>query len=164
MKKLILFIVCNFICIYICTAEPMYFLLGQSNINVEFNYEHTKLVSISYQNFIALKNAVGAEWENLFLEELNDELEDEDMIFGDFPESPYLMLCHVVSISDNGTIRLDIRFINPWADCVYVDALETAVRAIAKVNRFEQWLNERGDNEEFSASYIRKKWEEWDDE
>lgn len=52
----------------------------------------------------------------------------------------------------------------PWADCVYVDALETAVRAIAKVNRFEQWLNERGDNEEFSASYIRKKWEEWDDE
>ena len=112
MKKLILFIVCNFICIYICTAEPMYFLLGQSNINVEFNYEHTKLVSISYQNFIALKNAVGVEWENLFLEELNDELEDEDMIFGDFPESPYLMLCHVVSISDNGTIRLDIRFIN----------------------------------------------------
>lgn len=51
-----------------------------------------------------------------------------------------------------------------WADCVYVDALETAVRALTKVNRFERWLNERGDNEEFSASDIRKKWEEWDDE
>lgn len=48
----------------------------------------------------------------------------------------------------------------PWADCVYVDALKKALEAIAKVNHFEQWLNEREDNEEFSASYIRKKWEE----
>lgn len=52
----------------------------------------------------------------------------------------------------------------PWADCVYVDALKIAVEAIAKVDRFEALLNGDEDDEELFASYIRKMQREENDE
>lgn len=51
-----------------------------------------------------------------------------------------------------------------WMDGLNTEALEIAMKAVARAEQFEKWLNECGDNEEFSASYIRKKWGEEDDE
>lgn len=47
-----------------------------------------------------------------------------------------------------------------WMDGLNTEALEIALKAVEKVSRFEEWLKGCEDNEEFFASYIRKKWEE----
>ena len=59
-----------------------------------------------------MRQAVSCEWERLFLNELNDELEDHEITFGDHSEVVYTMLCNILYVSINGTIIMDIRFIN----------------------------------------------------
>lgn len=93
-------------------ADPMFFLLGQKNVNVEFNYEHTRVANIDSVDFADLKYAVKEKWERLFLHDLNEELEDNDIVFGDCSECVYTMWCNILSISANGTIIMDIRFVN----------------------------------------------------
>ena len=93
-------------------AEPMYFLLNQKKVNVEFNYDHVRVDNIDSTDFADLRQAVSCEWERLFLNELNDELEDPEITFGDHSEVVYTMLCNILYVSINGTIIMDIRFIN----------------------------------------------------
>lgn len=93
-------------------ADPMYFLLNQKKVNVEFNYDHARVDNIDSTDFADLRQAVSCEWERLFLNELNDELEDHEITFGDHSEVVYTMLCNILYVSINGTIIMDIRFIN----------------------------------------------------
>ena len=93
-------------------ADPMYFLLSQKKVNVEFNYEHARVDNIDSTDFADLRHAVSCEWERLFLNELNDELDDHEITFGDHSEAVYTMLCNILYVSTNGTIIMDIRFIN----------------------------------------------------
>lgn len=94
------------------SADPMYFLLSQKKVNVEFNYEHARVDNIGSTDFADLRHAVSCEWERLFLNELNDELDDHEITFGDHSEAVYTMLCNILYVSTNGTIIMDIRFIN----------------------------------------------------
>ena len=94
------------------SADPMYFLLSQKKVNVEFNYEHARVDNIDSTDFANLRHAVSCEWERLFLNELNDELDDHEITFGDHSEAVYTMLCNILYVSTNGTIIMDIRFIN----------------------------------------------------
>lgn len=94
------------------SADPMYFLLSQKKVNVEFNYEHARADNIDSTDFADLRHAVSCEWERLFLNELNDELDDHEITFGDHSETVYTMLCNILYVSTNGTIIMDIRFIN----------------------------------------------------
>lgn len=94
------------------SADPMYFLLSQKKVNVEFNYEHARADNIDSTDFADLRHAVSCEWERLFLNELNDELDDHEITFGDHSEAVYTMLCNILYVSTNGTIIMDIRFIN----------------------------------------------------
>ena len=93
-------------------ADPMYFLLNQKKVNVEFNYDHARVDNIDSTDFADLRQAVSCEWERLFLNGLNDELEDHEITFGDHSEVVYTMLCNILYVSTNGTIIMDIRFIN----------------------------------------------------
>ena len=94
-------------------ANPMYFLLGKKQVNVEFDYTNTVVENLELRDFQDLQSVKGIEWERLFLEELNDEIDDDiDIQFGDYPESSYTMLCIVLSESLNGTTKMDVRFIN----------------------------------------------------
>ena len=94
------------------SADPMYFLLSQKKVNVEFNSEHARVDNIDSTDFADLRHAVSCEWERLFLNELNDELDDHEITFGDHSEAVYTMLCNILYVSTNGTIIMDIRFIN----------------------------------------------------
>jgi hypothetical protein len=51
-----------------------------------------------------------------------------------------------------------------WMDGLNTEALGVAMKALARAEQFEKWLNGCKDNEEFSVSYIRKKWEEEEEE
>ena len=94
-------------------ANPMYFLLGKKQVNVEFDYTSTVVENLDLRDFQDLQSSVGVKWEQLFLDELNDEIEDDlEIKFGDYPESSYTMLCIVLSVSLNGTTKMDVRFIN----------------------------------------------------
>lgn len=93
-------------------ANPMYFLLGEKQVNVEFDYSSTIVENLDNRDFQELQLAVGTEWERLFLHELNAEVEDLEVKFGDYPESVYTVLCIILSVSLNGTTKMDVRFIN----------------------------------------------------
>lgn len=94
-------------------ANPMYFLLGKKQVNVEFDYTSTVVENLDLRDFQDLQSSVGVKWEQLFLDELNDEIDDDlEIKFGDYPESSYTMLCIVLSVSLNGTTKMDVRFIN----------------------------------------------------
>ena len=112
MKKFLL--PCIFCILFVAnlSADPMYFLLSQKKVNVEFNYEHARVDNIDSTDFADLRHAVSCEWERLFLNELNDELDDHEISFGNHSEAIYTMLCNVLYVSMNGTIIMDIRFIN----------------------------------------------------
>ena len=76
MKKLLLpCIICMLFVGDLC-ADPLYFLLNQQKVNVEFNYEHARVDNIDSTDFADLHQAVSCEWERLFLYELNEELDD----------------------------------------------------------------------------------------
>ena len=112
MKKLLLpCIICMLFVGDLC-ADPLYFLLNQQKVNVEFNYEHARVDNIDSIDFADLHQAVSCEWERLFLYELNEELDDHEIVFGNHVEAIYTMLCNVLYVSMNGTIIMDIRFIN----------------------------------------------------
>ena len=111
MKKFLLPCICILFAVNL-SADPMYFLLSQKKVNVEFNYEHARVDNIDSTDFADLRHTVSCEWERLFLNELNDELDDHEITFGDHSEAVYTMLCNILYVSTNGTIIMDIRFIN----------------------------------------------------
>lgn len=112
MKKLLLPCMISVLSVNNLFADPMYFLLNHKNVNVEFNYEHARVDNIDSLDFMDLRQAVAYEWEKMFLEELNDEIDDNEILFGDYTEAVYTMFCNILYISMNGTIIMDIRFIN----------------------------------------------------
>lgn len=112
MKKFLLPCIISMLFVGDLLADPMYFLLNQKKVNVEFNYDHARVDNIDSTDFADLRQAVSCEWERLFLNELNDELEDHEITFGDHSEVVYTMLCNILYVSINGTIIMDIRFIN----------------------------------------------------
>lgn len=112
MKKFLLPCIMCMLFVSNLSADPMFFLLNQKKVNVEFNYEHARVDNIDSTDFADLRQAVSCEWERLFLNELNDELDDFEIKFGDHTEAVYTMLCNIQYVSVNGTIIMDIRFIN----------------------------------------------------
>lgn len=93
-------------------ADPMYFLFGKDKINVQFDFSNTVVEGMSVRDFQDLSKVAELMWVRLFMDELNEEVEDDKLVFGDYPESSFMILCHVVSISTNGSTQLDVRFID----------------------------------------------------
>ena len=92
MKKFLLPCIMCMLLVGDLLADPMYFLLTQKKVNVEFNYDHARVDNIDSTDFADLRQAVSCEWERLFLNELNDELDDFEIKFGDHTEAVYTML------------------------------------------------------------------------
>lgn len=93
-------------------AEPMYFLFGKEEINVQFDFSNAVVEGMSVRDFQDLSKVAELMWVRLFLDELNDEVDGDKMHFGDHPESSFTVLCNVISISANGSTQLDVRFID----------------------------------------------------
>lgn len=93
-------------------AEPMYFLFGKDNINVQFDFSNAVVEGMSVRDFQDLSKVAELMWVRLFLDELNDEVDGDKLHFGEYPESSFTLLCNVISISANGSTQLDVRFVD----------------------------------------------------
>lgn len=108
------FLVLIFLLVGICQsyADPMFFLLGKGNINLELDFSNTIVDDMQKRDFEDLTKAAEMMWYRLLIDELNEEVDEDNLIFGDFSDSSFTVLCHVVSISVNGSTQLDVRFVD----------------------------------------------------
>lgn len=111
MKK-ILSIIIYCVCALTAYADPMFFLVGKGNVNVQFDFSNTIVEGMQTRDFEDLTKAAEMMWYRLFVDELNDEVDDDHLVFGDYPDASFIILCHVVSISINGSTQMDVRFVD----------------------------------------------------
>ncbi len=90
-----------------------YFLVGQSAVNVEFNYDQvtfdTPMNASELANF---RKAHQATWETIFIRELNEELEDSRIIASQNAAADYTIRVAPTKANKYGFLRATVTFLD----------------------------------------------------
>ncbi len=98
-----------------CAAPKhyFYFLTGQSNVNVEFDYKQvrfdTPMNASELDNF---RKAHQATWENIFIRELNEELEDVRIVAQQNTPANYTIQVTPTKATKHGFLRATVTFLD----------------------------------------------------
>ncbi len=99
---------------YAAPRNTFYFLHGQKQVNVVFNYDNLRFdISLSPTELTSFRNAYQAIWEQAFVRELTDELEETGITATqNAPELPYTIVVHPTKASRFGFTQADVQIRN----------------------------------------------------
>lgn len=107
MKKVVILFILSILGInaYAQRYENFYFLYGQKQINIEFDYTWTEIKSVSDTVKKDMIEVFSPIWNDCFLKELNEELEDNDVEIGYFPNANFTIFIQILSIGNTGATK-----------------------------------------------------------
>ncbi len=93
--------------------HTFYFLVGQPQVNVEFNYDQVRFdTGMSATELANFRNAYQATWESLFVRELNEELEDRRLSARQNAKTDYTIRVTPTKATKHGFLRATITFLD----------------------------------------------------
>lgn len=107
MKKVVILFILSILGInaYAQRYENFYFLYGQKQINIEFDYTWTEIKSVSDTVKKDMIEVFSPIWNDCFLKGLNEELEDNDVEIGYFPNANFTIFIQILSIGNTGATK-----------------------------------------------------------
>ena len=107
MKKVVILFILSILGInaYAQRYENFYFLYGQKQINIEFDYTWTEIKSVSDTVKKDMIEVFSPIWNDCFLKELNEELKDNDVEIGYFPNANFTIFIQILSIGNTGATK-----------------------------------------------------------
>ncbi|MBO5086756.1 MAG: hypothetical protein J6B65_05915 [Paludibacteraceae bacterium] len=115
MKKLFALFIFVFIFDHISFAqkqENLYFLYRQKQINITFDYTWFEIHGVSDTTKKDMIEAFSNIWNDCFIKDLNEELEDTDVTIGNFPDANYTIFVQIISFNSVGKMKTIVNIID----------------------------------------------------
>ncbi len=93
--------------------HTFYFLVGQQQVNVEFNYDKVRFeIGMSPTELSSFRKAYEGTWESLFVRELNEELQEVHLTAHQHAKTDYTIRVTPTKATQYGFLRATVSFLD----------------------------------------------------